>query len=489
MNKKISAVFAAVLLLLLGWPGAFVHAVAPSVVSFTQSSSAAGYGSGINFSWSIQDGGGASMLFNCPPGVKVKTADGSTFSCGTAQSLGTAAVDSQYFNFINVTGSTKSMSATLIPKDSGGSNYTDAQMTVNFTVAAVPQPLTSFSVSSSSPQSGAAFTLTWTGVEIDGANLLLTCVPDLTYYGGTSTTSPVLPCGTPAFSTDLPGSGSQSILAVNRSTNYLETTARMIPAMTVGAYDATHPLLQTFVVGPKQADPVMSVSRFAVTHTGGPYDEAFSFSWAALNTSGVNLQFQCQSMMSLLAYQNGATSTLPCGTAAFSSALPAVGTTTVWFVNSSTQAQSFTVLVYPQTADSLYDGTKSKSTGVIIMPAGVPASGQTAPAPQTAAPTTQPVLAPAGNAGGTGAKVVHTLTFTQYLARGSRGAQVTALQQLLAQDPTLYPAGLVTGYFGAGTEAAVGAFQVRYGISQKGGAGYGTLGPKTRAKLNSLQTF
>jgi peptidoglycan hydrolase-like protein with peptidoglycan-binding domain len=69
---------------------------------------------------------------------------------------------------------------------------------------------------------------------------------------------------------------------------------------------------------------------------------------------------------------------------------------------------------------------------------------------------------------------------------------VAALQQFLAEDPSLYPEGTVSGYFGALTEAAVQRFQARYGIVSSGSAattGYGAIGPKTRAKMNSLQYF
>ena len=75
------------------------------------------------------------------------------------------------------------------------------------------------------------------------------------------------------------------------------------------------------------------------------------------------------------------------------------------------------------------------------------------------------------------------------MQKGSRGAQVSALQQFLAEDPTLYPEGLVTGYFGAASQTALERFQVRYGVASPGDAGYGLAGPKTRAKLNALTYF
>jgi hypothetical protein len=55
------------------------------------------------------------------------------------------------------------------------------------------------------------------------------------------------------------------------------------------------------------------------------------------------------------------------------------------------------------------------------------------------------------------------------------------LQKVLAQDPTVYPEGQITGYFGELTEKAVKRFQSKYGIRVTG-----EVGPQTRAKLNEL---
>lgn len=62
---------------------------------------------------------------------------------------------------------------------------------------------------------------------------------------------------------------------------------------------------------------------------------------------------------------------------------------------------------------------------------------------------------------------------------GMSGSDVSAVQTFLAQDVTLYPQGLVTGYFGFLTKAAVSNYQVRNGISA-----VGRIGPVTLASLN-----
>lgn len=77
--------------------------------------------------------------------------------------------------------------------------------------------------------------------------------------------------------------------------------------------------------------------------------------------------------------------------------------------------------------------------------------------------------------------------FTTGLARGMNNADVRRLQQLLASKPDIYPEGLVTGYFGPLTEQAVRRFQLKYGVVRSGAdPGYGYVGPKTRAMLQSV---
>jgi peptidoglycan hydrolase-like protein with peptidoglycan-binding domain len=66
------------------------------------------------------------------------------------------------------------------------------------------------------------------------------------------------------------------------------------------------------------------------------------------------------------------------------------------------------------------------------------------------------------------------------LELGSMGADVGSLQAFLAVDPTIYPQGLVTNYFGSLTKSAVSNFQVRNGI-----ASVGRVGPQTLQVINA----
>ncbi|MBI2042218.1 MAG: hypothetical protein HYT21_00475 [Candidatus Nealsonbacteria bacterium] len=82
------------------------------------------------------------------------------------------------------------------------------------------------------------------------------------------------------------------------------------------------------------------------------------------------------------------------------------------------------------------------------------------------------------------------VTFKSRLQEGSESAEVTALQECLAKDPEVYPAGQVNGYFGSKTKAAVIKFQEKYSdeILKPGGLarGTGVVSANTRAKLNEL---
>jgi len=79
---------------------------------------------------------------------------------------------------------------------------------------------------------------------------------------------------------------------------------------------------------------------------------------------------------------------------------------------------------------------------------------------------------------------------SKVLKQGLKDGDVTLLQTWLARDPSIYPEGKITGYFGALTKTAVIKFQEKYAseILTPNGLikGTGMVGASTRAKLNSL---
>ena len=117
-----------------------------------------------------------------------------------------------------------------------------------------------------------------------------------------------------------------------------------------------------------------------------------------------------------------------------------------------------------------------------------PATPATPAAPATPATSVTPAAVPATPATPVtpATPAAPVILITRSLTRGSLGNDVKSLQQFLASDTSLYPEGIVNGSFGPKTLAAVKRFQEKYGIAQKGQAGYGLVGPKTRAKIKEL---
>lgn len=83
--------------------------------------------------------------------------------------------------------------------------------------------------------------------------------------------------------------------------------------------------------------------------------------------------------------------------------------------------------------------------------------------------------------------------FSGGMAKGQSSADIKRLQVLLNSDPDTRIAsagagspGSETELFGSLTEKAIEKFQEKYGIAKKGDAGYGYVGPKTRAKINEV---
>lgn len=90
-----------------------------------------------------------------------------------------------------------------------------------------------------------------------------------------------------------------------------------------------------------------------------------------------------------------------------------------------------------------------------------------------------PTVSPAIPAQGRGEVLGESaFRFNNYLVIGSRGDDVTELQNRLTAEGVY--SGPITGYFGSLTSQGVKNFQKKYGISQ-----VGVVGPQTRAKLNS----
>ena len=89
------------------------------------------------------------------------------------------------------------------------------------------------------------------------------------------------------------------------------------------------------------------------------------------------------------------------------------------------------------------------------------------------------IIAERAGGGSTATSTPECFKFGRDLKHGDSGDDVRELQQKLAHDdPTLFPPGLVNGFFGPKTEAALKMLQRRFGIDS---FGTGFFGPKSRA--------
>lgn len=123
------------------------------------------------------------------------------------------------------------------------------------------------------------------------------------------------------------------------------------------------------------------------------------------------------------------------------------------------------------------------TTTTTSAPSAAAPSASTAAKPAVApAPTSSPAPAPSAPAVSAPAPVVSMVpVLMKEINPGARSDEVMKLQELLAQDPTIYPDGTVSGFYGPKTTAAVKKFQAKYGLPT-----VGRVGPATLAKLNDV---
>lgn len=443
---------------------AVTHAqAAPSVTSFTISPSSIYNAYNAAVAWSVANGGAVDVMFTCPTGVSIKR-DGSDIPCNSRQTLSASATGSAGFTFINVAGVPRTVVARLYPKDISGVSYDAASAEASVTVESAFVTVSSFTASAPSITSGSSLTLSWEGLYIGGTNIRFDCATNIRVLSDSGTQ---LPCGNPAYASDLPASGSQTISIINDDPiNAGAISINLLPAITAGLYDGSRGKQVGVTITPKPAVPDPAVTSFKANQTTVTSGGAVQFSFATQNATSSNFQFSCADVVVA-----SGTTTLPCNVPALSE--PAGASATAFpltFTNRTYSPQKVRVMFLARKANGDYFyGSTAQLIEITVLPIGQTVLLQPATAPVPSA-TAAPVAGQKAN-----------YSFTAALRRGIRHADVAALQTFLAKDKALYPEGLVTGLFGPATEAALKRFQKRYGIEQTG-----TVGPLTRAKLNSL---
>jgi len=397
-------------------------------------------------------------MLNCPSGVSVLDASNNIVPCGSVNVSGNG---SQAFGFVNVSGASQTVSATFTPNDQNGAADYSGIARASFVVQTVPQPIITFTVSSSTLVSGASATFSWTGNYVSGANLIFDCVPGVSV----SANGINLPCGTNAFSSPLPATGSQSVTFTLSGNVMQSITVRVLPAAGTG-YDAIHSLMTTLTLIPAPPPTPVSVASFSASKKVFSSGDTATLNWSVTGATSTAIIAGCADGVTVLVN----TATTSCQGLVFFAF--AQGSTTLTLINNDITPRVVTMVLAPRDTS----GTTLANIGSPLALTVYPAS-QSIPVPRVE-PVQTPSLA-------TTTPAAHA-PFTTLLVRGMTNPQVTMLQQFLALDPAIYPEGIVIGTFGPATQRAVQRFQVRYGIAHPGDQGYGNVGPLTRAKLNAL---
>lgn len=467
----------------------YLFAQAPSITAFNVTPASMNSGQVASLGWTIQHGSGYLLLLSCPSGVKVKNTDGSAFACNAIVS-GVSLAGGYNLLITNASGGRRTVSVRLAPKDAGGSEYAAAAETKSIDVSPDPRPIMSF-IGPGIATSSVPAVFSWTSQGLDGVNLIREC-NDAIRISSSNYSGDNLPCGTPIFTNDLAANGSIALNFTNSSPLPLPLKLTLLPAFVPKNYDATHSREITVSVATDIApDPEVTVftASSTIAYSGAPV----SVLWQTINAAGVNLKISCQDSITATSSKNHLTP-LPCDALAFSSALDPAGTVALTFTNRYGYERPVVVSLLASGKSGRYDAIRAKSITFSVRPRmpesqpppprsiSVPAisSTSTALGAPIASSTTLPTLPPP----------MKKIVFSQYLRRGSKTQEVGILQEFLKRDSAIYPEGLVTGYFGPATERAVQRFQAKHGIASGGSpaaTGYGAVGPKTRAKLNSVQ--
>ncbi len=477
MNKKIAAIF----IFGLFFP-ALVLAQSPVIVFFTASPTNINSGYPVSFSWNLQNAGGYSFYYLCSTGVKFKIPGGANLNCDTKVSSTSKVNDYLVYEIYNISGGTKNVTARLVPKNSSSQDYEGAASDVILAVAPVAQPLTNFSADLAITSPGKSVTINWTSQIIEGVNLMIDCQNDVRIFSPSYGTGS-LPCGELAFASDLAPSGSLVLNFTNSSRQNVPIKLTLLPAISPKSYDGTHAAYLNLTIA-SDILPDPEVTFFTASSSVVNSGDSILFKWGVDKAVGANMQISCGSYVAVATSSEEGAVALPCDIPFFSTPLATSSSINLFFKNQDTTLRTVVLFLMPSKKLGEYDLTRAKSIAITIrLPAQPLASNVAVVFPVTPATSTAPIITPKLS---TTAKFL----FTGILRKGSKGAQVTALQEFLKKDSLIYPEGIVSGYFGPATERAIQRFQKKYGIVSSGSSnttGFGMVGPKTRIKLNELQ--
>ncbi len=445
---------------------------APTVSSFTTGTNSAFSGQLINVSWS-GDGSGYNLLVTCAQGVKVKNENGSAYPCDTKSATSAQNSDSHGFYLVNISGSPKSVTFKIYPKDSNGLENTGAEKTQTVTISPAPVTINSLSASASSTLPGVSVSISWSSNELDGINMIFSCVDGVSVFA--SSTNLALPCGTLAFSDKLSGSGNINVLFKNKNSDRSTVSLNVLPYIGNGGYDLTHAQPLSFDVAIDKTLPPQIIS-FAPSQPKVASGDTFSLVWSTKNANGVNLKIDCAESLSFSLATTSGGQTIMCNSLVSDTYFAPNSSVNLVFNNTSSDVKNAYVKLLPQLSGGGFDGINARTISIQVAPKGQAVIFST---------TTQSVSSTTNTSSSSKSLSKPKKKFLKALSVGSRGDDVSALQDFLLKSG-YYPNGEVTGYFGNMTKQAVQRFQEAQGIAKPGQAGYGNFGPATRSKLNSI---
>lgn len=451
----------------------FVSAAA-NISSFTASNSTAFSGQLVSLSWSGTEVSGYNILVTCASGVKVKKEDGSLFPCETKVATSGADTDSMGFYLINISGSNKGVTFKLYPKSTNGDEYSSGVQTQNITITPATTPLASVSVSATTTTPGSPIAVSWTGVDLDGANIIFTCSEGVSF--SSLVDSPSLPCGTLAFTNKLDGSGTANLYFKNKNNDKTSVSLRVLPYIGDGAYDLTHSVPVYFDVASEKVLP-FQILTFAPSQPKVASGDTLTVLWTTKYTNGINLKVDCSDYLSFTLATSSGGQAITCNSLISDSYFNPNSSAGIVISNSSKDTKIAYITLLAQLPTGGFDGINARKIAVSVAP-----KGETVIFDGT---VSAPVVTSNINSSVGGKVISPRKKFTKILSFGVKSDDVSALQEFLSKNG-YYPEGLITGYMGALTTKAVQRFQEATGVVKAGGAGYGNVGPATRAKLNSL---
>ncbi len=460
----------------------FASAQVASVASFIAPPATLYSGQPANVTWTLSNSGGSSYMIPCLDGLKLTNPEsGSAIACGTRHTSSNTQGSAASLLVHNISGGVLTVVFQVYPKDVSGNDYDAGMVQSSMTVYPLTEPIASATFDQTSITSGDTATLTWAGQIIEGVNMQTDCNSNLTITSPTYPDRGTFPCGSIIFSSNLSASGSISLTIKNLGSNTETINVKILPAITATTYNGVYAKIIPIEVKPRSAPLVQTISYFSASSTIVTSGSSIPVSWSIENTTGSNMYLSCDPSLVTISFATAST-TLPCNqTYIASTDYSNSSSLTFIFKSLSTLSASVTVTLVPALGGGLYDGTRSKTISLTV----VPMSTSLASITPSIGITKQNTITQT-----TGTLKKARVMFTRALRVGMRGDDVKALQEFFAQDSAVYPEGLTTGYFGPATLRAIQRFQAKNSIVSSGTpetTGYGALGPKTRAFINTIK--